>query len=416
MLISLAILTSIGAAACTSRQAQADSGQAPPAPPVAVIEAAAQDVPIYDEFVAQTFARDMVEVRGRVDGYIEKRLFEPGQMVRAGQPLYQLDRRPYEAEVQDARGKLAEAEANLEFARKQVSLLEAQAALAQAEANLLKARQDVDRLTPLVASDAAPRQDLDNAQAALIANQANVEARRASVQQAELSTRAQIETAAAAVESGKARLRNAQLNLEYATIYSPIEGRVGDSLIPVGGLVSRNSPAPLTTVVPLDPIWVRFKVSEQAQQEFRNRLQAPLELVLAGGQVHPFKGRIQNTLNQVDPKTGTLEVQAAFSNPAGALLAGQFARVRVRAADQSRKILIPQRAVQELQGLQSVLVVAPDNTVQARTIRTGERSGGMWVVEEGLKPGDRVIVEGLQKAAPGSMVNPRPYRETDGGE
>jgi membrane fusion protein (multidrug efflux system) len=376
---------------------------------VQVVEIVPRNVPIYREYVAQTFARDMVEVRGRVDGYIEKRLFESGADVRAGQPLYVLDLRPYEAEVQKARGDLAESEANLEFARKQVSLLEAEAALAQAEANQLKAQQDVDRLRPLVERDAAAKQDLDNAVAALKANQANVSARRASVEQAKLSTRAQIDATQAQVEAARARLRTAELNLEYATIRSPIDGRVGDSLIQVGGLVSRNAPQPLTTVVPLHPIWVRFKVSEAEQLGFRGRAKAPLELVLADGDPHPEQGRIQNTVNQVDAKTGTLEMQATFPNPRGAILPGQFGRVRIRVADRSNALVIPQRAVLELQGLQSVLTVGPDNKVLARSITTSDRVDDLWIVEQGLKAGDRVIVEGLQKVQPGVVVQAEPY-------
>lgn len=397
----------------SSTPAQADGTQAMPAPPVAVIEVTAQRVPIFGEYVAQTFARDQVEVRGRVDGYIEQRLFQVGSDVKAGQALYTLDLRPYQAEVQKAQGHVAEAEANLEFARKQVSLLEAEAALAQAEANLLKAQQDVDRLRPLVTRDAAPKQDLDAAEAALKANQASVNARRASVEQARLSTRAQIGSAAAQVEATRAQLRTAELNLEYATIRSPIDGRVGDTLVPVGGLVSRNSSTPLTTVVPLDPIWVRFNVSENEQLAFRGRTNAPLELVFGDGTTHPYQGTIQNTVNQVDSKTGTLEMQATFPNPRGVLLPGQFGRVRIRVKDRPDTILIPQRAVQELQGMQSVLTVGPENKVLARSIVTGDRSGDMWVVEQGLRPGDRVIVEGLQKAQPGAIVNPQPYKPAE---
>ena len=410
----LSIVSVLFSAACGSQSASANGSQAPPAPTVAVVEVSPQAVPIYSEYVAQTFARDQVEVRGRVDGYIETRLFQVGSDVKAGQPLYVLDMRPYQAEVQKARGQLAEAEANLEFARKQVSLLEAQAALAQAEANLLKAQQDVDRLRPLVDRDAAPKQDLDSALAALKANQASVTARQASVQQAKLSTRAQIDSVGAQVEASRAQLQTAELNLEYATIRSPIDGRVGDSLIQVGGLVSRNSAQPLTTVIPLNPIWVRFKVSEDEQLAFRNRTQAPLQITFGDGTVYPFEGHFQNTVNQVDSKTGTLEMQATFPNPQGAIFPGQFGRVRVRVKNRDNALLVPQRAVQELQGMQSVLTVGPDNKVLARSITTGDRSGDMWVVEQGLKAGDRVIVEGLQKTQPGAVVNPQPYKPEGG--
>jgi membrane fusion protein (multidrug efflux system) len=407
-------------AGCQSEPRTASAAAAPPAFSVSVVEVKAQDVPIYSEYAAQTYARDMVEVRGRVNGYVEKRAFQIGSDVKAGQVLYVLDLRPYQAEVERAKGQVAQAQANLEFAKKQVSLVQAEADLAQARANLLKARQDVDRLAPLVKQDAAAQQDLDNANAALQANQANVDAKKANVEQMRLSTRAQIETAQAQLETNQAELRTAELNLEYATIRAPIGGRIGDSVIQVGGLVTSNSLQPLTTIVPLDPIWVRFKVSESEYLAMKRRTrlpigegkgsEAPLQLVLADGSVFPYSGRVQNAVNQVDPKTGTLELQATFPNPQHTLLPGQFGRVRMTSAEQRNAILVPQRAIQDLQGLQSVYIVGPGNKVLARTVTTGERVGDQWIVLGGLKSGDRVIVEGLQKVRPGAIVNPLPYR------
>ena len=352
----------------------------------------------------------MVEVRGRVDGYIEKRLFQTGADVVAGQPLYILDLRPYQADVQKAVGNLAQSEAGREFAARQVALLQAEADLAQAQANLVKAQQDVERLKPLVAQEAAAHQDLDNALAALRANEANVRARQANVEQARLSTKAQIDTTAAQVESNKAALQSAQLNLEYATILSPIGGRIGDSLVPVGGLVSRNSPQPLTTIVPLDVIWVRFKLSEAEYSAQGLRRNAPLQLVLATGEVHPQDGRLENTVNQVDSRTGTIELQATFPNPKRSILPGQFGRIRMLVESRENAILVPQKSIQELQGAQTVLTVDAQNKVLARSIVSGERIGDRWVVLQGLNAGDRVITEGLQKAAPGSIVEPTEKR------
>jgi membrane fusion protein (multidrug efflux system) len=390
--------------------ANALSAAAPPALPVEVVTVAPEQAPIYKEYAAQTFSRDMVEVRGRVDGYIEKRLFQTGADVVAGQPLYILDLRPYQADVQKAAGNLAQSEAGREFAAKQVALLQAEADLAQAQANLVKSQQDVERLKPLVAQEAAAHQDLDNALAALRAMEAGVRARQASVEQARLSTKAQIDTTAAQVESNKAALQSAQLNLEYATILSPISGRIGDSLVPVGGLVSRNSPQPMTTIVPLDVIWVRFKLSEAEFSTQGLRRHAPLQLVLATGEIHPQAGRLENTVNQVDPRTGTIELQATFPNPQRALLPGQFGRVRMLVENRENAILVPQKSIQELQGIQTVLTLDSQNKVLARSIVTGERIGDRWVVSQGLNPGDRVIVEGLQKAAPGSIVEPTEKR------
>ncbi len=398
------------------KNTEATAAPGAPAPAVSVITVAEENVPIFSEYTAQTYARDMVEVRGRVDGYVEKRLFQVGSDVTAGQPLYILDLRPYQASVANAKGALAKAEADEEFARKQVALLQAEADLAQTQANLLKSQQDVRRLQPLVKEDAASQQDLDNALAALQANEAAVKARQANVEQNTVSTKTQIDAAKAQVESARANLRTAELDLEYATIKAPISGRIGDTLIQVGGLVSRTASTPLTTIVPLNPIWVRFKVSEAEYLAFEKKFnkpmgQVPLELVLADGTTLPHKGTVQNSVNQVDQKTGTLEIQATFPNPKKSILPGQFGRIRVRVDDRKNAILIPQRAVTEMQGLQSVFTVGSDNKVLVRSISTGERVGDHWIVQQGLKPGDRVIVEGLQKARPGIEVKPEVYQQ-----
>lgn len=397
----------------------ADAHNPPAAPAVTsvlVTELQPQRVPIYADFAAQTYARDMVEVRGRVEGYLEQWKFRPGQEVESGQVLYVLDLRPYEAAVAQARGTLKQSEADLEYAKHQVSVLQAQAGLVSAEANLLKARQDHERLKPLAEADAAAKQDLDAAVAALKANEANVASLKANVEQTGLSTRTQIDAMAGKVEANRAALRTAELNLGYGTIKAPIAGRIGDSQIPVGGLVNPNSPQPLTTIVPLDPIWVRFKVTEseylswakRGRKTFANDL--PVTLILADNSEFPQKGRIEDALNQVDPKTGTLELQAKFPNPRHTLLPGQFGRVRVEVEERANALVVPQRAVQQLQNMQMVFTVGDGNVVEARAITTGDRTGDQWMVERGLKPGDRVIVEGQLKVRPGAQVEPRPYR------
>jgi membrane fusion protein (multidrug efflux system) len=402
-------------AGCTA-SGQKDRPGEPPPTPVMVVEVQPAEVPIFADFAAQSYARNMVEVRGRVEGYIERWLFQPGSEVQAGQVLYILDLRPYEAAVEEARGNLRESEADLEFARRQVSLLQAQANLASTEANLMKARQDYERLAPLVEADAAAKQDLDAAVAALKAGEANVNAQRANVDQTRLSTRTQIEAMQGKVESLRAALRNADLNLQYGTIRAPISGRIGDSLIPVGGLVTPNSSRPLTTIVPLDPIWVRFKVTETEYLSWAKRGQKtlggefPLTLILADNSEFAWKGRIENSLNQVDSKTGTLELQARFPNPQRTVLPGQFGRVRVQMEQRRGALVIPQKAVQQLQNMQSVYTVEPANRIEARAVITGDRAGDLWIIEQGLKPGDRVVVEGQLKVRPGSVVQPLPYR------
>jgi membrane fusion protein (multidrug efflux system) len=387
---------------------------AAPAPPrVSFVEVQPKTVPIFGEYAAQTFARDAVEIRGQVDGYIRKRFFQTGADVHAGEVLYVLDLRPYEADVAKAQGDVAQSEANTEFARKQVALLQAEADLAQAQANELKAQQDVERLTPLVKADAASQQDLDAAVAQWNANKANVAARKANVDQTRLSTRIQVAVSDAQLQANQALLSTARLNLEYATITAPVSGRIGDSLIQPGGLVTKNSAQPLTTLTPLDPIWVRFKVSEADYLAFLKHSGAddlrhsPLELLLADDSIFPHAGHVQDASNQVDPKTGTLELQATFPNPRHELLPGQFGRVRVRVRERRDVLLVPQRAITELQGATSVLTVGAGDKAECRPVVLGDRSGGNWVVEQGLKPGDRVIVDGLMTLRPGAPVTPQ---------
>jgi membrane fusion protein (multidrug efflux system) len=416
----LVLLLAIGACAVTSgcNSAAQDQHPAQPPPPVVVVtQVETSDVPVLSDYPAQTYARNTVDIRGRVDGYIDKWLFRPGQEVHAGDVLYVLDLRPYEAAVQQAKGNLAQSEADLEFARKQVALLQAEANLAAAQANLLKAQQDYDRLTPLVQQDAAAQQELDTAVAALHAGEANVRASQANVDQTRLSTQTQISSTEGKMEAQRGALRTASLNLEYATIRAPIGGLIGDTLVPVGGLVTANAAQPLTTIVPLDPIWVRFKVTESQYLSFKKNptlLKSALTLILADNTEFPPKGRIENTLNQVDPKTGTLELQASFPNPQHTLLPGQFGKVRVETELRRNAILVPQRAIQQLQSEQTVLTVGAGDVVQLRTITTAERVGDNWIVQQGLKPGDRVIVEGQLKVRPGAHVTPTRYRSAGG--
>jgi len=400
-------------AGCNSSAQSRNPGGQPPPPLVLVTQVGAADVPIFSEYPAQTYARNSVEVRGRVDGYIDKWEFHPGQQVHAGDVLYVLDQRPYEAAVAQAKGNLAQSEADLDFARKQVALLQAEANLAAAQANLLKYQQDYERLTPLVKEEAAAKQELDAAVAALHAGEAGVRASQANVDQTRLSTQTQIASTEGKVEAQRAALRTANLNLEYATIRAPITGLIGDTLVPVGGLVTANAQQPLTTIVPLDPIWVRFKVNETQYLAFKKHgtlSASALSLVLADNSVFPQKGYITNTLNQVDPKTGTLEMQASFPNPQGTLLPGQFGKVRVETEMRKNVVLVPQRAVQQLQNMTNVYTVGANNQVELRVITTAERTGDNWIVTQGLKPGDRVIVEGQLRVRPGMPVTPKPYQ------
>jgi membrane fusion protein (multidrug efflux system) len=282
---------------------------------------------------------------------------------------------------------------------------------------LVKAQQDYERLTPLVKEEAAAQQELDGAVAALRAGEAGVRANQANVDQTRLSTQTQISSTAGKVDAQKAALRTAELNLEYATIRAPISGLIGDTLVPVGGLVTANAQLPLTTIVPLDPIWVRFKVTEAQYLSLKKNptlLRSPLTLVLADGSNLPQKGHIENTLNQVDPKTGTLELQASFPNPAHTLLPGQFGKVQVETELRHNVVLVPQRSIQQLQSVTTVLIVNSSNVVELRPITTAERVGEDWIVQQGLQSGDRVIVEGQLRVRAGMRVTPVPYKPPAG--
>ena len=353
-----------------------------------------------------------MEIRSRIEGYVEKWLFKPGDHVTAGQTLYELDLRPLRAAVDEASGNVKQTEADVQFAQKQVSLLQAQANLAAAKASELRAQQDYDRLKPLVEQDAAAKQDLDTAATALTAAQATVRASQATVDQAKLSTQTQIESTQGKLEAQKNTLEGAQLRLQYGTIKAPISGVIGDTLVPVGGYVTANAAQPLTVLVPLDPMWVRFQMTEQQYLSYGKRKANGLELILADGSVYPQKGELTTMLNQVDPKTGTLEVQARFPNPKGELLPGQFGRVRFQTEERKNAITIPQRAVQQVQNLQTVYTVSDDKKAQNRAVTTGPRVGEDWVIEKGLQPGDQVIVEGLMRIRPGAPVNAKPWQPT----
>ncbi|MDZ4798691.1 MAG: efflux RND transporter periplasmic adaptor subunit [Bryobacteraceae bacterium] len=400
--------------ASNAQSSKGAQGQEPPPAVVEVIEAKQADVPVFSEFPAQTYARNQVDVRGRVTGYVEKWLFKPGSVVTAGQPLYVLDLRPYRAAVQQAQGNVQQQEADVDFARRQVSMLQAEANLASAEANLVKAQQDYQRFKPLVEQDAAARRDLEAAEAALRAAEATVRANKANVEQTRLQTQTQIQGNEGKLEALRGALQTANLNLEYGTIKAPIGGLIGDTTVAVGGLVNPTAATPLTTIMPLDPIWVRLQMSETQFLAYGRRKASgdstPITLMLADETEFGSKGRIENSSNQVDSRTGTLELQASFPNPGGRLLPGQFGRVRFQTAQRQGVIVVPQRAVQQQQNIQAVMTVGPDNKVQVRAVKTAERVGDGWVIEQGIKPGDRVIVEGQLRVRPGGTVTPRPFK------
>ena len=325
-------------------------------------------VPIYQEYVARTEARQTVEIRARVEGFLEKVFFKEGSVVKAGQPLFLIDQRPYKAALQDANGSLAQARAAME-----------------------KAQKDVDRLRPLVAADAAPQQDLDKAVAESLYSRA-------------------------AIEKGKAAVVKADLDLKFTKIHSPITGIIGKEEVTVGNLVVKDKTL-LTTISSWDPMRVVFSISESDYLLLAKRYlqgkktapapdQEPFALIMADNSLYPYKGKVSFVDRALDLTTGTLKIYVSFPNPNQLLRPGLFGRIRVELEEKPNALLVPQRAVQELQGLKTVLVVGQDNKVAVRTITLGDRYQDFFIVTHGLKPGERVVVEGLQKAIPGQKVTP----------
>jgi membrane fusion protein (multidrug efflux system) len=400
---------------CGEKKSAGEAKKAGAAPPPAVIVATVEQrtVPIPSEFVARTDARDTVEIRARVQAFLQQQHFTEGMMVKKGQLLFTLDKREYEAQLQQARAQLAKAEADLSFAKDKSTVETARANLEVARAQLYKADTDVRRLKPLAEARAVPQQDYDHALASQQGSRADVESRKASLDTAVANQKSSIELAEAAVQAAQAAIAQADLNLSYCTIRSPIDGLIGKRNVDPGNLVGKNEPTLLDTVSSIDPIRVQLSLSEAEYLRYvgsrkpeEARARVPLELILGDGSVFPHKGRVVFADRAVDVKTGTLSIITEFPNPGGVLRPGQFGRVRAAPEVAENAILVPLRAVQEIQGAKSVLVVGPDNVVALRTITPVQAVGEFLIVRDGVKPGDRVIVDGIQKARPGAAVNP----------
>jgi membrane fusion protein (multidrug efflux system) len=327
------------------------------------------------ELVGQAKGSQDVEIRARVEGYLNTVAFTEGSFVRKGALLYQIDPLQYKADLEQAKANLATTQARLE-----------------------KTNNDVARYRPLVEQQAVSRQELDNAVSAQ-------------------------EAARAQVEAGKATVDLATLNLGYTHITSPLDGLVGTTEVKAGNLVGRGESTLLTTVSRVDPILFRAGLSEaeylrlaKRTEGTRRTAQGPeIELLLADATVFPHKGKVETIERAVDPTTGTLAVQFTFPNPDRLVRPGQYGRVRFVSETKTGALLVPQRAVQELQNLYSVAVVASDNKVAFRNVKVGPRVDGLWVVEEGLKPGEKVVVEGLQKVREGAAVSPKPVLPASAG-
>jgi membrane fusion protein (multidrug efflux system) len=299
-----------------------------------------------------------------------------------------------------------------------------------AEANQLKAQLDVNKFTPLAKQKAVTQQDLDNAVQANVAAKAQVAAAVAGIETAKAqvkaadanvgNAKAAIVAAEAQVQASQAAVKTAQLNLGFTRIVSPINGVVGIAQAQVGDLVNPTSGI-ITTVSTVDPIKVYFTVSEQEYLDYTKRYptqaerdaaakQLELELILADGALYPHKGQFFIADRQVDPKTGAIRLAGVFPNPGNTLRPGQYGRVRTATSTKEGALLVPQRAVTELQGSFQVAVVGSGNKIEIRTVKVGDRVDTMWIVEDGLKPGETVVAEGTQKVRPGAVVNPKPYQ------
>ena len=345
---------------------------APPPPEVLVTAPVQRDVPVYMELVGQAAGFQDVEIRARVEGFLETMTFTEGSLVRKGQLLYTIDPKPLQAVLANAKANLATSQARLE-----------------------KAVNDVKRLTPLAAQQAVSQQELDNASA-------------------------QRDAAVAQVDAGKAAVEKAELDLGYTKIYAPLDGLIGTTKVKAGNLVGRGESTLLVTISQIDPILFRAGIAEAEYLRVARRVQeqrekgivqgekTPIQLILADGTVHPQPGYLDAVERNVDTLTGTIALQIKFPNPERLVRPGQFGRVRFVIDMKPGALLVPQRAVQELQNLYNLAVVGADNKVSFRTIKVGPREGTLWVIEEGLKPGERVIVEGLQRVSEGAVVNPKP--------
>ena len=418
IVVFLSVGASIVTSSCGGATPKTEAATPPPVT-VVVADVIEKDVPIYSEFVGQTKAHETVELRARIEGVLQKIYFREGTPVRRGQLLFTIDKRLYIAAVQSAKATLAKAEADLAQARQRTDVLQAQAELADAQATLSKTQQDRGRIEPLAKENAVTQLEFDASIAAEKSAQAQVEARKANLTNLEGAVKYTIERATAEVSAARARLTTAELDLSYCDIYSPISGIIGFKNVDAGNLVGRGDATLLATISSSDPLLVDFALSEIDYLSLTdpgsvNRAKAGrrIELLLSDDSMHPYLGALNVVDRKVDPTTGTLKVEVQFSNPGSYLRPGQFARVRAVVANRDNALLVPQRAIQEMQGAKTVMVVDAQNKVAVRTVTVGEKTDDYIVILEGLNPGERVIVEGMQKVRPGGEVNPTTNTQT----
>jgi RND family efflux transporter MFP subunit len=398
--IAVSGLAVFGTMSCTPKTSAASVASAPEVE-VALVQQ--RDIPISREWIGTLDGLVNAAIKAQVTGYLLTQNYSEGSFVRKGQLLFEIDPRPLQAALDQALGQLAQAKAQLLQAN--AGLLQSQAQLSSAEANQLKAQLDEERYLPLAQQQAITQQDLDNAKQNNKSQKAQVAAAKAQVETAH----AQIEAAKATVTAANAAVETARVNLGFTKLVSPIDGVVGAATTQVGNLVSASSNA-VTTVSTLDPIKANFTVSEQeylslTRRDTVNLLQ--LELVLADGTEYPQRGRFSFADRQVNPSTGAIQLTGLFPNPGNKLRPGQYGKVRALTGMRSGALLVPQRAVNEIQGNYSVAVVDPNNTIRFAVVKPGDRIGSEWVIDEGLKPGERVVSDGLFRIQPGAPVVPK---------
>ena len=362
------------------------AGAPPGAPPdVEVVPVEQKDVPIYGEWIGTLDGFTNADVRAQVTGYIMRQGYQEGAFVNKGQLLFEIDPRPFKAALDQAEGQLAQA----------------QAELANAQAVQGRTELDVNRYTPLAKVQAASQQDLDNA----IQNN--------------LAAKATVSTAEAQIKTAQAAVETAKINLDFTRLVAPIEGIAGQAQLQVGALVNLSS-GPVTSVSTVDPIKVYFTVGEPQYLAWRKRFPTEtsrlaadknlhLELILADGSTYAHEGTFYFADRQVNESTGAIRIAGLFPNPANILRPGGYGKVRAAVRLQPAALLVPQRAVSELQGSYQVATVDDKNKVSIRAVKVGDRIDSQWIIADGLKPGERVIAEGIQKVRPGMQVNPKPF-------
>jgi RND family efflux transporter MFP subunit len=408
LLPALVVLVAFLITAGCSASASAPSGYPPAA--VEVVSVEQRDIPTYREWIGTLDGYVNAPIKAQVNGYLLRQGYIEGSFVKKDQLLFEIDPRPFQAAVDQAEGQLAQASGQLATAKAQ--LIQARANLTSAEASQRRTQLDVEKYTPLAKAQAVTQQDLDNATQNNLSALAQVKASEAAIE----TSKAQIEAAEAGVKAAKANVETAKYNLGFTRLTSPIDGIAGVATSQVGTLVGPASTA-VTTVSTLDPIRANFTVSEQEYLSFSRQSgievsKLPLDLILSDGATYGRKGRFFFADREVNQNTGSIQLTALFPNPGNILRPGQYAKVRAVLGTKQGALLIPQRSVTELQGNYQVAVVDAQNKVSIVNVKPGERIGTQWVIEEGLKAGDRVVAEGVQKVGAGATVVP----QTSGGK